>query len=111
MPLALSRTGVVFKKCDMAGHKPDSNKALAPVSGSRGWRVSSRRRPAEPTRDPELAKDKPIEASLFARGGQPAPSSPTAAICDAIESVLAAPGRPARSRDEISQLARVKEQD
>ena len=27
MPLALSRTGVVFKKCDMAGHKPDSNKA------------------------------------------------------------------------------------
>jgi integrase len=27
MALALSRTGVVFKKCDMAGHKPDSNKA------------------------------------------------------------------------------------
>jgi hypothetical protein len=25
--LALNRTGVVFKKCDMAGHKPDSNKA------------------------------------------------------------------------------------
>ena len=29
MPLALNRTGVVFKKCDMAGHKPDSNKACA----------------------------------------------------------------------------------
>ena len=29
MPLALSRTGVVFKKCGMAGHKPDSNKACA----------------------------------------------------------------------------------
>jgi integrase len=29
MTLALSRTGVVFKKCDMAGHKPDSNKACA----------------------------------------------------------------------------------
>jgi integrase len=29
MPLALSRTGVVFKKCDTAGHKPDSNKACA----------------------------------------------------------------------------------
>ena len=29
MPLALSRTGVVFKKCDMAAHKPDSNKACA----------------------------------------------------------------------------------
>ena len=42
----------------MAGHKPDSNKALAPVSGSRG------------------------------------------SLCDAIESVLAAPGRPARSRDK-----------
>jgi integrase len=27
MALALNRTGVVFKKCDMAGHKPDSNKA------------------------------------------------------------------------------------
>jgi integrase len=25
--LALNRTGVVFKKCDMSGHKPDSNKA------------------------------------------------------------------------------------
>ena len=42
----------------MAGHKPDSNKALAPVSGSRG------------------------------------------SLCDAIESVVAAPGRPARSRDK-----------
>jgi integrase len=29
MPLALNRTGVVFKKCDMVGHKPDSNKACA----------------------------------------------------------------------------------
>ena len=29
MPLALNRTGIVFKKCDMAGHKPDSNKACA----------------------------------------------------------------------------------
>ena len=29
MPLALNRTGVVFKKCDMADHKPDSNKACA----------------------------------------------------------------------------------
>jgi integrase len=27
MALALNRTGVVFKKCDRAGHKPDSNKA------------------------------------------------------------------------------------
>jgi integrase len=27
MALALNRTGVVFKKCDMDGHKPDSNKA------------------------------------------------------------------------------------
>jgi integrase len=27
MALALNRTGVVFKKCDMSGHKPDSNKA------------------------------------------------------------------------------------
>ena len=27
MALALNRTGVVFKKCDMAGHKPGSNKA------------------------------------------------------------------------------------
>ncbi len=27
MPLALNRTGVVFKKCDMSGHRPDSNKA------------------------------------------------------------------------------------
>ena len=27
MALALNRTGVVFKKCDLAGHKPDSNKA------------------------------------------------------------------------------------
>src|ERR1700728_4099760 len=26
MALALNRTGVVFKKCDMSGHKPDSNK-------------------------------------------------------------------------------------
>jgi hypothetical protein len=24
MALALNRTGVVFKKCDRAGHKPDS---------------------------------------------------------------------------------------
>ena len=29
MALALNRTGVVFKKCDRAGHKPDSNKACA----------------------------------------------------------------------------------
>ena len=29
MALALNRTGVVFKKCDMSGHKPDSNKACA----------------------------------------------------------------------------------
>ena len=28
MVLALNRTGVVFKKCDRAGHKPDSNKAM-----------------------------------------------------------------------------------
>ncbi len=27
MALALNRTGVVFKKCDLANHKPDSNKA------------------------------------------------------------------------------------
>jgi hypothetical protein len=27
MPLALNRTGVIFKKCDMAAHRPDSNKA------------------------------------------------------------------------------------
>jgi integrase len=27
MALALNRTGIVFKKCDMAGHKRDSNKA------------------------------------------------------------------------------------
>jgi hypothetical protein len=27
--LALNRTGVVFKKCDLANHKPDSNKACA----------------------------------------------------------------------------------
>jgi hypothetical protein len=27
--LALNRTGVVFKKCDRVGHKPDSNKACA----------------------------------------------------------------------------------
>ena len=29
MALALNRTGVVFKKCDRAGHKSDSNKACA----------------------------------------------------------------------------------
>ena len=29
MALALNRTGVVFKKCDRACHKPDSNKACA----------------------------------------------------------------------------------
>ena len=29
MALALNRTGVVFKKCDRASHKPDSNKACA----------------------------------------------------------------------------------
>jgi hypothetical protein len=29
MALALNRTGVVFKKCDRVGHKPDSNKACA----------------------------------------------------------------------------------
>jgi integrase len=29
MPLALNRTGVVFKKCDRAGHRPDTNKACA----------------------------------------------------------------------------------
>ena len=29
MALALNRTGVVFKKCDRANHKPDSNKACA----------------------------------------------------------------------------------
>ena len=29
MALALNRTGVVFKKCDLAGHKADSNKACA----------------------------------------------------------------------------------
>ena len=29
MPLALNRTGVVFKKCDRAAHRPDTNKACA----------------------------------------------------------------------------------
>jgi len=29
MALALNRTGVIFKKCDRANHKPDSNKACA----------------------------------------------------------------------------------
>jgi hypothetical protein len=29
MALALNRTSVVFKKCDRADHKPDSNKACA----------------------------------------------------------------------------------
>lgn len=29
MPLALNRTGVVFKKCDRRNHKPDTNKACA----------------------------------------------------------------------------------
>ena len=28
MALALNRTGVVFKKCDMSGHKPDSNQGV-----------------------------------------------------------------------------------
>jgi hypothetical protein len=27
--LALNRAGVVFKKCDRSGHKPESNKACA----------------------------------------------------------------------------------
>jgi hypothetical protein len=27
MPLALNRTGVVFKKCDMSGHRRDFNRA------------------------------------------------------------------------------------
>lgn len=29
MPLALNRAGVVFKKCDLAAHRPDTNKACA----------------------------------------------------------------------------------
>ena len=29
MALALNRTGVVFKKCDRGGHKPDSNEVRA----------------------------------------------------------------------------------
>jgi len=50
-------------------------------------------RAAEPTRDPELAKDKPIEAKPL-RAGKAARAvvSDGRAICDAIEAVLAAPG-------------------
>jgi superfamily II DNA or RNA helicase len=50
-------------------------------------------RAAEPTRDPELAKDEPIEAKPL-RAGKPAGAvvSDGRALCDAIEAVLAAPG-------------------
>jgi superfamily II DNA or RNA helicase len=50
-------------------------------------------RAAEPTRDPESAKDKPIEAEPL-RAGKAARAvvSDGRAICDAIEAVLAAPG-------------------
>jgi superfamily II DNA or RNA helicase len=66
---------------------------IGPIASSNTEALTTVARAAEPTRDPELAKDEPIEAKPL-RAGKAAGAvvSDGRALCDAIEAVLAAPG-------------------